>query len=179
MPPAKKPAAPAKKALAPAKAATTAQKAPAPAKATTMAKKAPAPAKAVAVAKKVTAPVKGASAAKKAAPITHKAAAPAKKAIAAKAASQVTITLKQIAAELAEGLDLPKKLVEAILGDLVTLATKHLQKGDKIRLTGLGILKVRSREARMGRNPATGESIEIAASKKIAFRPAKELKEAV
>jgi DNA-binding protein HU-beta len=179
MPPAKKPAAPAKKALAPAKAATTAQKAPAPAKATTMAKKAPAPAKAVAVAKKVTAPVKGASAAKKAAPITHKAAAPAKKAIAAKAASQVTITLKQIAAELAEGHDMSKKLAEAMLGDLVTLATKHLQKGDKIRLTGLGILQVRSREARMGRNPATGESIEIAASKKIAFRAAKELKEAV
>jgi DNA-binding protein HU-beta len=72
-----------------------------------------------------------------------------------------------------------KKLAEAMLGDLVTLATKHLQKGDKIRLTGLGILQVRSREARMGRNPATGESIEIAASKKIAFRAAKELKEAV
>ena len=96
--------------------------------------------KAVAVAKKVTAPVKGAPAAKKAAP-------PAKKAVAAKAASQVTITLKQIAAELAEGHDMSKKLAEAMLGDLVTLATKHLQKGDKIRLTGLGILQVRSREA--------------------------------
>jgi DNA-binding protein HU-beta len=172
MPPAKKPAAPAKKALTPAKAATIATKAPAPAKAATTAKKASAPAKAVAVAKKVTAPVKGAPAAKKAAP-------PAKKAVAAKAASQVTITLKQIAAELAEGHDMSKKLAEAMLGDLVTLATKHLQKGDKIRLTGLGILQVRSREARMGRNPATGESIEIAASKKIAFRAAKELKEAV
>jgi DNA-binding protein HU-beta len=38
---------------------------------------------------------------------------------------------------------------------------------------------VRAREARMGHNPATGASIEIAASRKIAFRPAKELKEAV
>jgi DNA-binding protein HU-beta len=54
-----------------------------------------------------------------------------------------------------------------------------LTKGDKIRLSGLGILQVRSQEARMGRNPATGESIQIAASEKIAFRPAKELKEAV
>jgi DNA-binding protein HU-beta len=62
---------------------------------------------------------------------------------------------------------------------LVTLATRHLKKGDKIRLTGLGILQVRKRAARMGRNPATGEAIEIKASKKIAFRPAKELKEAV
>jgi DNA-binding protein HU-beta len=66
-----------------------------------------------------------------------------------------------------------------VLGDLIVLATKHLKKGDKIRLSGLGILQVRKRAARMGRNPATGESIKIKASKKIAFRPAKELKEAV
>ena len=101
------------------------------------------------------------------------------KAVPAKAAPQVTITLKQFAAELANTHDLPKKLAEAVLGDLVTLATQHLKKGDKIRLTGLGILQVRARPARMGRNPATGESIKIAASKKIAFRAAKELKEAV
>jgi DNA-binding protein HU-beta len=63
--------------------------------------------------------------------------------------------------------------------DLVTLTTRHLKKGDKIRLTGLGILQVRKGAATMGRNPATGEAIKIKASKKIAFRPAKELKEAV
>ncbi len=66
-----------------------------------------------------------------------------------------------------------------MLADLVTLATEHLKKGDKIRLTGLGILQVGALPARMGRNPATGVSINIAASKKIAFRPAKELKEVV
>ena len=117
--------------------------------------------------------------AKKAAP-AKKAAAPAKKAAGTgKAASQATITLKQIAAELAESHDLAKKQAEAVLGDLVALTTRHLKKGDKIRLTGLGILQVRSRPARMGRNPATGEAIQIQASKKIGFRPAKELKEAV
>jgi DNA-binding protein HU-beta len=121
---------------------------------------------------------KGAPLKKSAAPV-KKAAAPAKKVAAAKAAPQVTITLKQFAAELAEGHDLPKKVAEAVLADLVTLATEHLKKGDKIRLTGLGILQVRARPARMGRNPATGASIKIAASKKIAFRPAKELKETV
>jgi DNA-binding protein HU-beta len=136
------------------------------------AKKAPAPAKAVAVAKKATAPAK-------AAPTAKKAAVSAKKAVPAKAAPQVTITLKQIAAELADDHDLPKKLAEGMLSDLVTLATQHLKKGDKIRLTGLGILQVRAREARMGRNPATGEAVKIAASRKVAFRPAKELKEAV
>ena len=44
-----------------------------------------------------------------------------------------------------------------MLGDLVTLAAQHLKKGDKIRLTGLGILQVRALPARMGRNPATGD----------------------
>jgi DNA-binding protein HU-beta len=85
-----------------------------------------------------------------------------------------TVTLKQIAAELAEGHDLPKKVAEAVLADLVTLATTHQN-----RLTGLGILQVRPRPARMGRNPVTGATIKIAASKRIAFRPAKELKGAV
>jgi DNA-binding protein HU-beta len=116
--------------------------------------------------------------AKKAAPAAKKAAAPAK-AAPGKAAAQATVTLKHLAAALAESHDLPKKQAEAVLGDLVALTTKHLKKGDKIRLAGLGILQVRKRAARMGRNPATGAAIKIKASKKIAFRAAKELKEAV
>ena len=72
-----------------------------------------------------------------------------------------------------------KKQTEAVLGDLVGLVTKHLKKGDRIRIGGLGILQVRKRAARMGRNPATGEPIQIKASKKVAFRAAKELKESV
>ena len=122
---------------------------------------------------------KSAPMAKKAAATAKKADAPPKKAVVAKAATQTTITLKHLAANLAESHGLPKKQAEAVLGDLVALTTKHLKKGDKIRLTGLGILQVRSRPARMGRNPATGEAIKIKASKKIGFRPAKELKEAV
>lgn len=116
------------------------------------------------------------SAARKVAPAK---APPAKKAAPAKSAPQATVTLRQIAAELAESHELPKKQAEAMLGDLVALSTRHLRKGDKIRLTGLGILQVRSRPARMGRNPATGEAIKIKASKKVAFRPAKELKASV
>ena len=88
--------------------------------------------------------------AKKAAPAAKKAAAPAK------GAAQATITLKHLAAVLSDSHDLPKRQAEAVLGDLVTLTTRHLKKGDKIRLTGLGILQVRKRAARMGRNPATG-----------------------
>src|SRR5277367_3232972 len=112
-------------------------------------------------------------------PPARKAALPAKKAAPVKSVTQATVTLKHLAATLADSHDLPKKQAEAVLGDLVVLATKHLKKGDKIRLSGLGILQVRKRAARMGRNPATGESIKIKASKKIAFRPAKELKEAM
>jgi DNA-binding protein HU-beta len=105
---------------------------------------------------------------------------PTAKATAPKAtAPQVTITLKQLAAQLAETQDLPKKQAEALLGELVAMATDHLKQGAKLRLTGLGTLQVRSRPARTGRNPATGATIQIAASKKIAFQPAKELKERV
>jgi DNA-binding protein HU-beta len=92
---------------------------------------------------------------------------------------QTTVSLKQLAASLAGDHEIPKKQAEGILGDLVTLVTKHLKKGDRIRLVGLGVLQVRKRPARMGRNPATGEPIQIKASKKVAFRAAKELKESV
>ena len=66
-----------------------------------------------------------------------------------------------------------------MLGDLVSMITKHLKKGERIRIAGLGILQVRKRAARMGRNPATGEAIKIKASKKVAFRAAKDLKMAI
>jgi DNA-binding protein HU-beta len=92
---------------------------------------------------------------------------------------QTVVTLKHLAATLAEQHELSKKAATEVLTGLVTLLTKHLKKGDKIRIGGLGILQVRKRAARMGRNPATGEQIKIKASKKIAFRAAKELKESV
>jgi DNA-binding protein HU-beta len=94
-------------------------------------------------------------------------------------AKQNTVSLKHLAAALAENHELPKKQTEAMLNDLVTLVTKHLKKGDRIRLVGLGVLVVRKRAARMGRNPATGEPVQIKASKKVAFRAAKELKESI
>ena len=97
----------------------------------------------------------------------------------AKAATQTTVTLKHIAAALAGTHEMAKKQSETILGDFVGLVAKHLKKGDRLRIGGLGIFQVRKRAARMGRNPATGEAIKIKASKKVAFRAAKELKEAV
>jgi DNA-binding protein HU-beta len=90
-----------------------------------------------------------------------------------------TVTLKHIAAKLAEKHEMPKKQAETLLNDLVDTIVGHLKKGERIRMVGLGILQVRKRAARMGRNPATGEPIQIKASKKVAFRASKELKEAV
>jgi len=90
-----------------------------------------------------------------------------------------TVSLKHLAASLAADHDMPKKQAETLLGDLVNLVTNHLKKGDRIRIAGLGVLQVRKRAARMGRNPATGEAIKIKASKKVAFRAAKELKQAI
>ena len=116
----------------------------------------------------------------KKAPAAAKSAAKSPKAAApAKSAAQATVTLKHLSASLSESHDLPKKQCDAMLSDMVGLVQRHLKKGDKIRLTGLGVLQVRKRAARMGRNPATGEAIKIKASKKVAFRVAKELKEAV
>jgi len=95
------------------------------------------------------------------------------------AAKPETITLRHLGLALSESHELPKKQVHAVLEDMVVNITKHLKKGARIRIGGLGILQVRKRPARMGRNPATGEAIKIKASKKVAFRAAKDLKNAV
>jgi DNA-binding protein HU-beta len=92
---------------------------------------------------------------------------------------QEVITLKQLALQIGEDHDLPPKQAQAMLSSVVDLLVEHLKAGDKLRLKGLGVLEVKNRPARTGRNPATGATVQIAASKKIAFRPAKELKEAV
>jgi len=90
-----------------------------------------------------------------------------------------TVTLRHLAMAMAESHELPKAKANALLTDMVMVLTRHLKKGARVRLNGLGILQVRKRPARMGRNPATGETIRIKAKKKIAFRAAKELKEAI
>lgn len=103
----------------------------------------------------------------------------ATKTAATKAVTAPTVTLKQIAAELADKHEMTKKQTNLIMDDLIAHLVKNLKKGNRIRMAGLGILQVRKRAARMGRNPATGEAIKIPAKKKIAFRAAKELKDAV
>ncbi len=103
---------------------------------------------------------------------------PAARTVKAKAPAPV-VTLKHIAAEIAEAHELPKAHAESMLADTVGRLAKHLVKGSKVRIVGLGIFQVKRREARMGRNPQTGEAVKIKASRKVTFRAGKELKEAV
>jgi DNA-binding protein HU-beta len=86
---------------------------------------------------------------------------------------------QDLVAALAEQHHLSKRASQEMLDDLIAMITKHLKKGERVKITGLGILQVRKRAARIGRNPATGEVIKIKASKKVAFRATKELKMAI
>jgi DNA-binding protein HU-beta len=90
-----------------------------------------------------------------------------------------TVTLKQIGHQLAESYEMPKRTIESLLNDMVEMITKTIKKGSKVRISGLGILQVKKRAARMGRNPATGESIKIRASKKVALSVARDLKQSL
>jgi DNA-binding protein HU-beta len=105
---------------------------------------------------------------------------PASKPAAPKAtAAQPTITLKKIGGDLAAAYELPKRQVETLFGDMIETIVMHIKKGAKVRISGLGMLQVKKRAARMGRNPATGEALKIKASKKVTFRVARDLKESI
>ena len=68
---------------------------------------------------------------------------------------------------------------ESAVETVIASITEGLTKGDEISIAGLGIFVAKARPARMGRNPRTGESIRIAATRTPKFRPAKGLKDAV
>jgi len=72
-----------------------------------------------------------------------------------------------------------KKQAATIVEAIFDTITKTLSKGDEVAVSGFGTFKVVDRAARMGVNPKTGEKIQIKASRKLKFRAAKVLKEAV
>ena len=90
-----------------------------------------------------------------------------------------TVTTKHLADTLAKQHQLTKKQSREMLQELTGMIRKHLKKGEQVKIAGLGILRVRNRAARVGRNPATGEVIQIKASKKVAFRASLALKMAI
>ncbi|MOA25224.1 DNA-binding protein HU 1 [compost metagenome] len=82
-------------------------------------------------------------------------------------------------AKVAELTELSKKDATKAVDAVFDAISDALQSGDKVQLVGFGNFEVRERQARKGRNPQTGEEIEIAASKTPAFKPGKSLKDLV
>ncbi|SDJ02120.1 MULTISPECIES: HU family DNA-binding protein [Alteribacillus] len=81
--------------------------------------------------------------------------------------------------QVAEQSGLSKKDTEAAVNATLENIEKSLKSGEKVQLIGFGNFEIRERAAREGRNPQTGETIKIPASKVPAFKPGKQLKEAV
>ncbi len=85
----------------------------------------------------------------------------------------------ELIAAIAEKAGLTKKDAERALNATIDAIAASLAEGQKVQIAGLGSFEVKTREARTGRNPQTGETIQIAASKLPAFKAAKALKDAV
>ena len=88
---------------------------------------------------------------------------------------KTTDLIEHVAAEAGLEKAQAKKAVEAVIAGIIDAA----KQGDEINLAGFGKFKVKDSPARQGRNPGTGESIEIAASRKLSFNPAKQVKDAL
>lgn len=80
---------------------------------------------------------------------------------------------------IANNINMSKADAKTVLDSAITVITNTLADGDSINITGFGSFAVRDRVARIGRNPKTGEQIQIAASKVPAFKAGKSLKDAV
>lgn len=86
---------------------------------------------------------------------------------------------QDLANHLADKHELTKKLAGEAIDTLFEAIAKTLKRGDKVAIAGVGTFSVRKRAARVGRNPATGATIKIKASKNVAFKAAKALRDAI
>ncbi|HIQ83133.1 MAG TPA: HU family DNA-binding protein [Candidatus Pullichristensenella stercorigallinarum] len=82
-----------------------------------------------------------------------------------------------LVAKIAEKSGLSKKQAELALGAFIDSVTEALKEGDKVQMMGFGTFEVKERAARTGRNPSTGETIEIPASKTPTFKAGKALRD--
>ena len=80
---------------------------------------------------------------------------------------------------IAASADIPKAAAGRALDAMIETVSESLQKGDSVVLVGFGTFSVKERAARTGRNPQTGDAIEIKAAKVPSFKPGKALKDAV
>lgn len=89
------------------------------------------------------------------------------------------MTKTELIAAIAEKADLPKSTVAKALGALSESITESLKKSEKVSWSGLGTFEVSERAARTGRNPQTGSTLSIAASKGVKFKAAKAFKDSL
>lgn len=83
---------------------------------------------------------------------------------------------RELVDAVAQGADLSKSGAESAVDAVVEAISSALANGDKVTLPGFGTFEVRERAARTGRNPQTGATIKIAASKTVRFKASKQLK---
>lgn len=89
------------------------------------------------------------------------------------------MTKADLIESVASKVDLPRATAERAVNTLFEDMVEALKQGDKVNISGFGTFSVSSRKARVGRNPKTGESIEIAASRAAKFKPGKTLKDSL
>ncbi|MBC7323944.1 MAG: HU family DNA-binding protein [Moorella sp. (in: Bacteria)] len=84
-----------------------------------------------------------------------------------------------LVASVAEKTDLTKKEAEKVVSAVLASIEEALSQGEKVQLVGFGTFEIKERAARVGRNPRTGEQIEIAATRVPVFKAGKALRDAV
>ena len=94
-------------------------------------------------------------------------------------ANHDTVTKADLVEEVIRATDLPRKESEAIVETIFDSIILALQTGDKIEIRGFGSFRTRQRKGRVGRNPKTGEKVEVPAKRIPFFKPSKELKDFV
>ena len=89
------------------------------------------------------------------------------------------MTKAELAARVADNAHLTNRQAEVIVGIFLTCITEALREGDKVELRGFGSFRPRSRNARQGRNPKTGDAVQVPAKKVPFFKAGKEIREKV
>lgn len=87
------------------------------------------------------------------------------------------MTKRDLVDEVARQTDLPKKQAEVVVNTVFESIIDSLKGGERIELRGFGSFRIRHRDARMGRNPRTGEKVHVPAKRVPYFKPGKNLKE--
>lgn len=89
------------------------------------------------------------------------------------------MNVTELAEQIASKHGVERKQAKQVIEGVFKAVIEAAQKGEEVSIPGFGKFKVSNRDARQGRNPATGETIQIAASKKLAFTPAKQVRDAM